>query len=1392
MMKKLLCSFILILTTVGFVQAQSINVTGLGNVIPGDGSNTPVVTDDTDFGSIDASAGSVTHTFTINNITASDLVLTGLNPISGTNPTDFSQGSIVNPLLTAGASTTFTVTFDPNLPAGLKSAIISIAVTNLGPVGGGTETYTFNVQGTATAAPPAPEIDVIGNSISIITPDLTPSTADDTDFGQIDVTSGSVTHTFTIANTGDVPLNLIGAPLVLISGGGGDFVVTNFPTTPIPALSSTTFDITFDPSSSGIINANVLIQNDDADETNFLFTIQGEGTTAVPEIDVTGNGISIITPDFTPSIVDDTDFGQLDITSGSIIHTFTITNTGSAPLNLIGASLVLISGGGGDFIVTNFPTTPIPALASTTFDITFDPSVLGNISANVLIQNDDADETNFLFTIQGEGIPPEPEMDVFGNGVEIVDGDTTPDVADDTDYGQVDITSGSITNTFTIQNNGTADLNLTDSSPFVTITGVNAADFTLTITPTSPITVSGSTTFDITFDPSALGIRTATVSIANDDSDENPYTFDIQGEGIVNLPEMDVFGNGVEIVDGDTTPDVADDTDYGQTDVTSGSVVHIFTIQNNGTADLNLTDPSPFVAITGTNAADFTLTTISTTPIAASGSTTFAITFNPSDLGIRTASVSIANDDSDENPYTFDIQGEGIDANIGSPLLITQYYEGLGANDNWIEVKNISASVTTLPNAFHLSLFVDLNGTTVGNIETNIPDESVPIPGMSPGDVVLFNRSGALLPSAGNLGAVSITTTEVCRFNGDDIIVISTSNQSNSYNDRIDIIGVVGTNLSVNWGVDTSLIKGCGTTETPSLTYDPNEYLILTLDEVNTANPATNIALGTQTVGPTIWTSSWDNGNPDKTKTAIINGTYIDSNGSFEACDLSVSAGGNINLDSGGSGTNFVLVNENLTVTGTFFIGDTESLITVNPDAVMNGSIQKREITTTLNNFRDFTYWSSPVNTTIGSAFSGVDPNRIFEWNTTSGEWDVASGSMVSGKGYIAEAPVGTTGTHDVIFSGTPHNGTLGKSIAFNNDANPDNDFNLIGNPYPSAIDIENFILLGDNGEIRDNSAVDGTIWLWTHVTAISNGTTGEFLGDDYATYNLTGGVGAGASSGSGSSVPTRNIGSGQGFFVKAVSSGTVFFQNDMRLNDQNTQFFRAPDVKNSDTQEKDRIWLNIESSTGGAFNQLLVGFFDKATDGHDRGYDGSKVGAAWISFYSTIDDAKYTIQGLSNFNIDKKVTLGFDTYIDQLMTYKMSIDNIEGVLNDNDVYIVDNELGITHDLKLADYEFEIDGSGNFPERFTLQFTSSVLDIDDLELSNNFVVINEENALQLRSSTIITDLKIYDMMGRLLIDSKPNDSKFSINTNTIKKGTVLILNVTFDNGAEVSKKAIRY
>jgi hypothetical protein len=69
-------------------------------------------------------------------------------------------------------------------------------------------------------------------------------------------------------------------------------------------------------------------------------------------------------------------------------------------------------------------------------------------------------------------------------------------------------------------------------TPKVTITGADAADFTVTIVPPSPVANNGfGVPLGITFVPLGTGLRTATVTIANNDSDEGTYTFAIQGNG---------------------------------------------------------------------------------------------------------------------------------------------------------------------------------------------------------------------------------------------------------------------------------------------------------------------------------------------------------------------------------------------------------------------------------------------------------------------------------------------------------------------------------------------------------------------------------------------------------------------------------------------------------------------------------------------------------------------------------------------------------------------------------------------------------------------------------------------------------------------------------------------
>jgi hypothetical protein len=138
----------------------------------------------------------------------------------------------------------------------------------------------------------------------------------------------------------------------------------------------------------------------------------------------------------------------------------------------------------------------------------------------------------------------------------------------------------------------------------------------------------------------------------------NYYFDDAEIVALAGAPEANVQGNGVSIVDGDSTPSTSDHTDFGSTGVVNGSVSRTFTIQNTGSSSMTVGS----VSLSGTHAADFSVTTQPATSVAAGGSTTFVILFNPSATGTRTAALSFSTSDADENPYNFSIQGTGLGA----------------------------------------------------------------------------------------------------------------------------------------------------------------------------------------------------------------------------------------------------------------------------------------------------------------------------------------------------------------------------------------------------------------------------------------------------------------------------------------------------------------------------------------------------------------------------------------------------------------------------------------------------------------------------------------------------------------------------------------------------------
>ncbi len=301
-----------------------------------------------------------------------------------------------------------------------------------------------------------------------------------------------------------------------------------------------------------------------------------------------------------------------------------------------------------------------------------------------------------------------PEIDVRGNSTTIFSSEIAPSIANWTDFG-----TSNTTRTFTIHNIGTALLTV----GAITISGLNASEFTVTTPPSSIVAIGSSTTFVVTFAPTAIGVRTATISIVNNDTDESSYTYDIQGTGVEQ--EIDLQGNAISIVNGDSTPAVADWTDFS-----SVAGTRTFTIRNIGSVPLTI----GAITIEGTDASDFNITIPPATTVAANSSTTFVVTFTPSAINTRTATISIENNDNNENPYIFAIQGFGIIPEIdiqGNATSIPDSTVPDATTTNWTDFSTVTGTRTfTIFNNGNMTLnigAITLTGTHASEFTVTTP-----------------------------------------------------------------------------------------------------------------------------------------------------------------------------------------------------------------------------------------------------------------------------------------------------------------------------------------------------------------------------------------------------------------------------------------------------------------------------------------------------------------------------------------------------------------------------------------------------------------------------------------------------------------------------------------------
>jgi len=439
-----------------------------------------------------------------------------------------------------------------------------------------------------------------------------------------------------------------------------------------------------------------------------------------------------------------------------------------------------------------------------------------------------------------------------------------------------------------------------------------------------------------------------------------------------------------------------------------------------------------------------------------------------------------------------------------------------------------------------------------------------------------------------------------------------------------------------------------------------------------------------------------------------------------------------------------------------------------------------------------YSYWSSPIfaaTQTLAALSPATLHDKYWSWDIASQAWtmhDYGNVVMQKAKGYIVRAPqtfpiTGTAASYNATFTGVPNNGLLTIATKGSTTANK---WNLLGNPYPSALSADLFLANSANPDL------EGTIYLWTNFAGVSSvpnsGGTYPYTPSDYAVYNFTGSTATAPATG-GSITPSGFIAAGQSFFVKGISAGdgVATFKNTMRKGENNNQFF-----KNSATQDlvKNRFWLNLEN-TQGLFNQALVGYIEGATDSYDRGFDGEVFGTA-VNLYSIIPNKNLTIQGKSlPFQNTDVVKLGYKATV--AGNHKITLDHFDEFFMTQEVYLKDNLLNVIHDIKNAPYSFA-SAIGTFDERFEIIYQRGNLGIENPSFDPNSILIykKDKDVIINAGNVEISELKVFDIQGRLLYNAKNVNNKEAVIKNLPSTEQVLIVQVRTLNGNLVSKKLL--
>lgn len=488
------------------------------------------------------------------------------------------------------------------------------------------------------------------------------------------------------------------------------------------------------------------------------------------------------------------------------------------------------------------------------------------------------------------------------------------------------------------------------------------------------------------------------------------------------------------------------------------------------------------------------------------------------------------------------------------------------------------------------------------------------------------------------------------------------------------------------------------------------------------------------------------------------------------------------------TGTSITVVNQiiNNTAAENFIIEDNANVIQVN-DVTNIGEVRALKASSPLYRL-DYTLWSAPVEGQNLHDFSPMTvPTRFYDYSETLDIYtgiDPMTNDFEPGLSYLIRMPNnhpayvdGTPGVQWTgTFEGTLNNGDYAVEMSVTA-----NGYNLVGNPYPSPINIYDFYAANET-TLQESSAL-----YFFRKRNDTSATTSTYATITMAAYTANQAPGGDTGSDTFTGDPSEwVINVGQGFFVQATG-GSVVFNNSMRRNVNNGQFFRTNQENNP--VDISRFWLNLTDNNG-LFSQMAIAYSNVTTNGIDYGWDGKAlIGDGPLNAYSTAGENLLNIQAREAFTATDVVPLGYNAAA--AGTYTFALNNADGLFAEGQqIYLTDNTTGIVTDITESDYTFTTE-AGQFNERFSVSYQFAALDTDKHEqAATDVIVYDNKNVLTISSvNTVIEKVTVYDIHGRVLLNKNGNSASDVSLTEIEAKDQMLIISIATDKGT-VTKKTV--